>query len=212
MADARKSGIALIVGSMAMVITMAIHPRGHVTTADEAENMARMLIAVHSLALASVPVIFLGTWGLSRRLDAPDRVAMAGLVIYTFALIAVTNAAVFDGLVAPNIIRQIVGAAAEKKDAWQVAMRLNFEMNQAYARLYAAASGVAILLWSVVIVRKGQLSRAVGIYGCILGLAIVGAVGSGLLNPNVHGFGALIFAEAAWFIVVGLQLRSAVQA
>ena len=206
MPDARKSGIALIAGSAAMVITMVIHPRGLATTPEGAESVARMLIAVHSLALASVPVLFLGVWGLSRRLDAPDRTAMVALVLYAFALVAVMNAAVFDGLVAPSLIRHIVSAAPEKKDGWQLAMRFNFELNQAYARLYAVASAIAILLWSVVIVRKGQLSRAVGIYGCILGPIIVAAVGSGMLNPNVHGFGALIFAQAAWFVVVGAQL------
>ncbi len=206
MTDARKSGIALIVGSLAMVVTMAIHPRGLTSTPEEAESVARMLIAVHSLALASVPVVFLGTWGLSRRLDAPDRTAMVALVLYAFALIAVANAAVFDGLVTPSLIRHIVDAAPDKKDGWQLAMRYNFELNQAYARLFAVASASSILLWSVVIVRKGQLSRAVGIYGCILGPVIVAAVSSGVLTPNVHGFGALIFAQAIWFVVVGSQL------
>jgi len=206
MLDARKSGTALIAGSAAMVITMAIHPRGLASTPEEAEAVARMLIAVHSLALAAVPVLFLGAWGLSRRLDAPDRTAMAALVIFAFGAIAVTNAAVFDGLVTPSLIRRIVFAAPDKKDGWQVAMRYNFELNQAYARLYAVASALAILLWSAVIVRKGQLSRAVGIYGCILGPVIVAGIGSGLLAPNVHGFGALIVAQAAWFVVVGAQL------
>jgi len=191
-----------------MIITLGIHPRGLVTTPEEAESMARMLIAVHSLALASVPVLFLGAWGLSRRLDGSDRMAMAALVIFGFAGVAVMNAAVFDGLVAPAVIRHIVASAADiaKKDGWQLAMRFNFEMNQAYARLYAVASAVAIFLWSAVIVRKGQLSRAAGIYGCILGPVVVVATGSGLLTPDVHGFGMLVVCQAIWFVAVGAKL------
>ena len=161
-----------------------------------------------SPALASVPVMFLGAWGLSRHLDAADRLAMAALVIFGLASIAVANAAVLDGLVAPQLIRHIVASAADaaKKDGWQLALRTNFEMNQAYARLYAVASAVAILLWSAAILRKGQFARAAGIYGCILGPATVGAVCSGLLRPDVHGFGMLVVCQAIWFVAVGAKL------
>ena len=208
MTDARRSGIALIAGSAAMIITMAVHPHGRVSSAEEAEGMARMLIAVHSLAMASVPVLFLGAWGLSRQLDAEDRMAMTGLVIFGFGAIAVMNAAVMDGLVAPELIRRIFASAADaaKKDVWQVALRFNFEINQAYARVYAVASGAAIVLWSAAILRKGRFARAAGIYGCILGPVTIAAVCSGLLTPDVHGFGMLVVCQAIWFVAVGVQL------
>ena len=211
MTDARKSGIALIAASAAMVITMAIHPRGLAASPDQAESVARMLIAVHALALASIPVMFLGAWGLSRRLDGPDRLAMSALVVFGFGAIALANAAVFDGLVMPALIRRLVASAtdATKQEGWHLAMRYNFELNQAYARLYAVASGVALLLWSIAIVRKNQLSRTVGIYGCILGPVTVVAISSGLLTPSVHGFGILAVLQALWFVSVGAQLLSA---
>jgi hypothetical protein len=208
MTDTRLAGIALIAGSAAMIITMASHPQSIPANPDVAEAVAHMLIAVHSLALASVPVLFLGAWGLSRRLDAPGRMAMVGLVLYGFALVAVTSSAVFDGLVAPSLIRRIVAATPANHDLWQLAMLYNFELNQAFARLFAVASSIAILLWSVAIVRRGVLSRAVGIYGCVIAPLIIVAVASGLLTPNVHSFGALIFAQASWFVAVGAQLYS----
>ena len=55
-----------------MIITMAFHPSGHITSA-QLPNMIRMLILVHGLALACIPVMFLGTWGLSRRMVTPSR-------------------------------------------------------------------------------------------------------------------------------------------
>jgi hypothetical protein len=71
MTDDRLSGLALISASGGMIITMSLHPTGHVGEA-QVEPMIHMLIAVHALALACVPLMFLGTWGLSRRLASPD--------------------------------------------------------------------------------------------------------------------------------------------
>src|ERR1700686_2348756 len=103
MTDDRLSGLALISGSGGMIITMSLHPTGHVAAA-QVEPMIHMLIAVHALALACVPVQFLGAWGLSRRVASPDRLAVAGLVLYALALLAVMNAAVADGLVPPSLL------------------------------------------------------------------------------------------------------------
>jgi hypothetical protein len=205
MTDDRRSGTALIAGSAAMIITMAFHPRG-VTAPGDVEPVVRMLVAVHSLALASIPVVFLGAWGLSRKLATPERLAVVALVLFGFALVAVMNAAVFDGLVAPNVIRKIVSTSGATSEEWRIAFNYNFQLNQAYARVFAVASSIAILLWSLVIVRGGSLGRGLGVYGCILGPVATVAVFSGLLRPDVHGFGALVFAQAIWYIIAAAKM------
>jgi hypothetical protein len=205
MTDDRMSGLALIAGSAGMIITMAFHPRGPVGP-GEVDSVVRNLIAVHSLALASLPVLFLGTWGLSRRLAAADRLAMAALVLYACASVVVMNAAVFDGLVAPNLIRKIVAATAETREGWRMLFNYNFQLNQAFARLYAVASSLAMVLWSAAILRGGALNRGLGIYGLVLGPTTVVGVFSGRLNPDVHGFGLIILAQALWFVVAGMLL------
>ncbi|HEV3375068.1 MAG TPA: hypothetical protein VG051_05140 [Candidatus Acidoferrum sp.] len=209
MTDDRRSGVALIAGSAGMIITMILHPTGKVGP-EGIDAMVRMLVGVHALALASMPVVFLGAWGLSRRVASADRLAMMALVLYAFATVAVMNAAVFDGLVAPNLIRQIVfthdTATAGTSEGWRLAFNYNSQLNQAFARVYAVASSMAILLWSVVIVRDRALARGVGIYGCVLGAITVAGVFSGRLNPDVHGFGLIIFGQALWFILSGASL------
>ena len=204
MTDDRLSGLALIAGTCGMIITMSLHPTGHVA-GGQVEPMIRMLIAVHALALACVPVQFLGAWGLSRRVASPDRLAVAGLVLYTFALLAVMNAAVADGLVTPNLLRQIVASAGSPPaiDGWRMMSRYNFYVNQAYAQVFVAGSSVAIVLWSASTWRSRELGRGLGVYGCILGLATLLALFSGHLNLDAHGFGIVIFAQASWFIVAG---------
>jgi hypothetical protein len=207
MTDDRMSGLALILGSGGTIITMSLHPTGHVAAA-QVEPMIRMLIAVHALALACVPVMFLGAWGLSRRLASPDRLAVAGLVIYTFALLAVMNAAVADGLVTPSLLRQIVASAGSPPamDGWKIMSRYNFYVNQAYAQVFVTASSIAIVLWSASIWRSRKLARGLGIYGCILGPVTILALFSGHLNLDAHGFGVVIFGQAVWFLIVGAWL------
>jgi len=206
MTDNRKSGLALIAGSLGMIITMAVHPHGAVAAA-QVESMARNLTIVHSLALASLMVLFLGALGLSQRLKSADRFGTIGLVLFAFASIAVMNAAVMDGLVAPNVMRRIVEAGAGAGESWRVAFRYNFEVNQGFARLDAVTSSIAIVFWSLSILLNRTLARGLAIYGCVIGIPSVIAVAAGL-GMDVHGFGAVVLGQAIWFVTAGVLLRS----
>ena len=98
MTDDRKCGLALILGTAGLFVIMMFHPTGggHLTP-SEFDSMVRRNIAVHSLALAFVPVLFLGALGIYRRLASPDRLSLSGLVLYAFAMMAAMNAAVASG-------------------------------------------------------------------------------------------------------------------
>src|SRR5277367_1325698 len=205
MTDERRSGIALIAGSAAMIITMGFHPHGKISPA-ELDHVIPVLIGVHVLALASIPILFLGAWGMTRWLAAPDRLAWAGLVFLAMGSIAVMNAAVFDGLMAPNLFRQIVAAAPETRDGWKLLMSYNSQMNQAFPRVYAVASSLAVVLWSVSILRNRTMGRGIGIYGIVLGAVTALGILSGLLTPDWHGCGMLILGQAIWFVRVGWMM------
>ena len=210
MTDNRKTALALIVGSAGMLITMAVHPGGAVSPAA-VESVARKLTAVHSLALLTLPLLLLGALGLSHWLKAPDRLAIAAFVIYALAIVAVMQAAVADGLVAPNVLRRLVEAGADARANWQIVFRYNFEVNQAYARLYAVASSLAVALWSILLLRPATLARGVAIFGFVVTAVTVLAVGSGKLSLDVHGFGAVVLGQSIWFIAVALRLWDAAQ-
>src|SRR5580693_10029797 len=133
MTDERRSAIALIAGSAGMIITMIFHPGGRITP-EQLEQMIRLNIGVHSLALASIPVLLLGAWGMSRRLDGGDRLAWAGLVLFGLASVAVMNAGTLNGLVAPKLMRLIVAATPETRETWRMIANFSFQVNQAFAR------------------------------------------------------------------------------
>jgi hypothetical protein len=207
MTENRLAGLALIAGSCGMIITMAFHPHGHVTSA-ELPSMIRMLILVHGLALACIPVMFLGTWGLSRRIATPSRLDVAGLVLYAFGLIAVMGAAVADGLVTPRVLEQIVASADSPStmETWRMFSRYTFIWNQAFAQVFVVASSAAIIAWSAAVWRSRMLPLGLAIYGCILGLVTMVALFSGHLPLDVHGFGAVMLGQSIWFVIAGAVL------
>lgn len=206
MTDDTKGGIALIAGSLAGIITMGLHPTARDLSApDKLAPMALLLISVHALAVASLPVLFLGALALSRRLASPDRLAIAALVVYGLALTAVLVAAIVDGFVVPNLAREIMSAAPPASEGWRIALYYNGFLNQAFARVFFVASSISIVLWSASILRTRALASGVAIYGLLVGPAVVIAVASGLrLDP--HGAGSLILGQSLWFIVVGIML------
>lgn len=189
------------------MITMSLHPvaGAHPITPAQFEKLATLMIGVHVLAIAGVPFSFLGALALARRLDSPGRLAIAGLVIYGLALVAVMIAPAMSGLVGTEIIRHIIarGAGIEQ---WQTLMEYNFLINQAFAKIFVAASCAAIVLWSLAIVQRRMFPVAIGIYGLLLGPALVIAMTTGGLSLDAHGFGLIIFSQAVWFIVVGILL------
>ena len=206
MTDDTKGGIALIAGSLAGIITMGFHPTVRDLSApDQLASMTLLLIGVHALAVLSLPIMFLGAVALSRRVASPDRLAIAALVVYGFALTAVLVAAVVDGFVVPSLVREFMSAAPPTSEGWRIALYYNGFLNQGFARVFLVASSTSIVLWSVSILRNRTLAPSVAIYGILVGPVVIVAVVAGLrLDP--HGAGLLILCQSLWFIVVGTLL------
>ena len=207
MTDDRKGGAALIAGAVLGLLTMSLHPSGRDLLATGQFSPTAFLAGLaHAIAIASMPLSFLGALALSRRLAAPDRLAVAALVVYGFALAAGLAAATLSGFVAPGLARQLIDASPPATDHWRVLFQYNGLLNQAFARVLVVASATAIVLWSLSIVSRRALAPGVGIYGLVSGPVIVVAVVSGHLRLDVHGFGLVVLAQSAWFIIVGVLL------
>jgi hypothetical protein len=201
------SGLALILGSAGSIITMALHPTGHdLVTPGQLGAVSHMVVAVHALALICLPIMFLGAWGLSRQLASPNRLSMMALVFYGFATVAVMNAAAVSGFMSPYIAKQMAEADPATHDMWHAMFHYNGQLNQAFAMLFVVAASLAILLWSVAMVKQKDFSTSAGIYGCILGPVTIVAVVSGHVTLGVHGFGMIVLCQAVWYIAIGVQL------
>lgn len=210
MTDDRKGGIALIAGALGGVVTMSLHPTAHqLFVPGHFAAVALLGAAVHTLAIASMPVSFLGALALSQRLASSDRLGVAALVMYGFALAAGVTAAAVSGYVAPGLAREMMAASPPVHDSWQMLFDYNGRVNQAFARILAVASSGAIVLWSAAILKNRALARAIAVYGVILGTITILAVMSGLVTLDVHGFGLIVFTQSVWFIIVGTLMCGA---
>lgn len=206
MTDDRKGGLALIAGALGLLVTMSLHPSGHdLFVPGEFASAARLGLVAHALALATLPLSFLGALALARRL-APDRLGLAGLVLYGFALLAGMIAAAVSGLVAPEVARALLATEPGRSDVWQALFHFNGLLNQAFAKVLVVASSAAIVVWSIAIVRSGALARGAGLYGLLAGPVVVLALVSGHVELDVHGFGLIVLAQSAWFLTVGVSL------
>lgn len=200
-------GIAMIAGAAGGVFVMVLHPTGRdLFVPGQFEHAAGLASAVHALAIASMPVAFLGGLSLSRRLASPNRLALAALVVYAFALAAGMSAAAIDGFATIGIARKMVAASGTTAEGWHMLLTFSSMLNQAFAKILAVASAVAILLWSASILKTRLLPASVGILGVLLGPAIALAVLTGNFMLDAHGFGLIVFAQSVWFLVAGALL------
>ena len=71
MRNERAAGVLVIAGSLAMLLVMGLHPTAHDLMSAEITGKARVSMAIHALALAVAPAVFLGLFGASRRLGQP---------------------------------------------------------------------------------------------------------------------------------------------
>jgi hypothetical protein len=207
MTDDRKSGIALIAGSLGGIITMAIHPTAAgVLTPAQFERLAVVSAIAHTLAMVSFLIMFLGACGLTRRIAAADRLAFAAVVTFGFAAVAVLIATAVSGFIVPNIMRHMVRDVATAAPMWRIATDAIFQINQAFSRIYSVAASLAIALWSISALRNGGLTRALATYGCVIATLIIFLIGIGHLKLDVHGMAAVVLGQAIWFIATGWHL------
>jgi hypothetical protein len=207
MNDNRLGGLALILGAISGIITLTFHPAGgqHRVTPAQFEVLIAVIIGVHVLAIAGLPVSFAGALALTHRIDSPLRLALFGLIIYAFGTVAVMAAATMSGLVTPGILRETAGHAAAG-DQWHMFMSYTHSINQAFAKIGAVAFCLAILLWSTVILKNRVMPLGLGIYGVLSSIAIVVTILIGKLDVELHGFRVITLAQAIWFVAAGICL------
>lgn len=207
MHDLKKGGLALIIGTVSGYITMAFHPSGHELLAPERfARAAYTVAATHSLALLGLPALFLGALAIYRRVEGPNRLGLAALVVFGFGLVGGMAAAVFSGFVGPALAAAILKAGAPDYDNGRLLFFLNGQLNRALAQVFVFASALAISLWSSAGLLGRHLPATIGVFGLLAGVCVIGFLSSGYLQLDIHGFGAVMIINGIWYISVGILL------
>jgi hypothetical protein len=204
-------GLALIVGMVAGIVTMAFHPTGfnpHATAETVAHEMS-ILVAVHILALLGIPLLVFGFAGLTMRAGWHRPEALLAFIIYALSAVALMLAGIADGLINAALIPQMTGAIDPKLQTVKAALSYNFQLNQACAKVFVVGSSLAIILWSITLFRFGRLERKIGIMGWFISFIALAGLLSGHVAMSAHGFGLIVLLQAAWVIAVGISMLRA---
>src|SRR5215213_9541412 len=200
----RQSAIALLVGSIAWIVTMALHPTGG--SFEKIVRISSVIVGTHSLALATIPLMLFGFLGLTARLGTDRGLPLAAIITYAFGSVAAMCAAVINGLALPAFAQRFAAADPASLDVAHLVVAYGSMMNAGFARVFMAATAVAVVLWSISILTTRALPRWIGAVGLAAGLGGLVLLLSGRLGVHVHEFGLFVFGYAAWTILVGVLL------
>jgi hypothetical protein len=129
-----------------------------------------------------------------------------GLVAYQMGTAALVAAALVSGFIVPELVLPYQGRPAEELEALRGVLGLARAANQVCSRMGVLATSLAMVLWSLAILARPGLSRAVGLLGCVAGAGLVVALLSGHLPMNVHGALAFVLAQTVWNLGVAVEL------
>lgn len=200
-------GALLILAALTGALVLALHPTGHdIMDPVSGATQARLGSLIHAVAIAGLPLGFLGFLALWRSLDRDD-LGTGALVLWGFGGLAVLGAAVASGFVSGELLRRSAeaGAGAEA-DLWHQLATVSGLFNQGYAAVNVVAWASAILLWGVAMLRARPAMKAPGVTGLVVAVLVLAGYGSGHLGLDVHGFGIITFVQSAWMLWVGVIL------
>lgn len=200
----KSGGIALLTGSLLMLLTMALHPAGG--SLQRLLEMTKAIVISHSIALLAIPFLAVGFWGLTKKLGASRFLPLLSFSIVLTGLLAGMIAATINGLALPIYIRHYKEAAVEMEGILKPIIRYNIALNQAFDFVFLGAVSLSVLLWSIAILRYKALPSWTSYVGMALSLLALGMLASGFVFVNLHGFRLFIFGHVVWMSLIGVAL------
>jgi hypothetical protein len=202
----KKAGIALIIFTILLLLTMGLHPSGG--SIEHIINISGIIIVTHSIAILSVPFGWIGFWGLTRKLGTDHFGSMLAFAIGSLGLIAVVLAAATNGLILPIFLQHYKDATPETLTAINPILRYGFAINLAFDYIYTAAFCLAILSWSVSILLTRKMAQWMGWLGIAMAVIGAGIFISGVAVNNLLGFRIFATIIMVWSLIIGLTLYS----
>jgi hypothetical protein len=204
MSNEKPYGFALILGTLAGLVTIANHPTGHALLADF-DRIAIINRTIHALAIAGTIATVFGLVGLRRQLEHRSALADAALVSYGFGAVAVMFAAIASGFIGTVLARRVLEAGDVGRAAWDPLLAYNYALNQSSTQVFVVAASIGIVLWSVAMMTTPRFGRALGVTGFVVGAGAATAIVAGL-RLDIHGFGAIVVSHGIWLVWTGVRL------
>lgn len=199
MIQPRQSAALLVAGVLLPLLVLVMHPTGHELADDPSGRMRAVNTLVHGIAIACLPLLATGLAGLCAWLRWS---ATASLAFAVYLLSSACNlvAAMMSGFVAPRLLS---GGATPNASL----LHFTHDINQAFATSAVVAAGVAFVLWSLALHRRGKTWLAA--LGVVIGIVQVAGILSGLLQLDVKGILLATALQAAWLLPLAWTLHLA---
>ena len=207
--DMRTAGAIIVAASLLALLMMAHHPSG--STRDMAvfvEQVARVGAlnrVVHGALIALLAALLFGFAEFSRVFGAGRSLVRAALVAYAIGTAADIGAATINGFAVGRVAAYYAGADTAALEQLRALLHLGWAMNQSLADLGEVARAIAIVLWSLAILRT-RTQLLLGASGVLVGGAIALALLGGWLTLDVHGMLLAVVCASAWNVALGVQL------
>lgn len=206
----RVHGWVLAIASPLALVGLANHPVASGTDLLAAlramEAIGYINSIIHGFLMAMMVAVLFGFIGFSRRLGFEQPLVQAGFLAQCVGTFAALSAAIIDGWVYRRLAIAYVDTAADKVDLIRGLFNLSAAMVATWGRLWLIGLAAAVLLWSIVLMRREGPARTLGVFGVLAGgISAIGSLtGFFAMAATVN---AMIFgALALWGMGVGVLL------
>ena len=205
MQSQKVTGLALVVGALAMIVAIAIHP--HHGPVDSGGDMAARNLIVVVTVLASFGTLGVGFLRLLRS-TAPQPWNDVAAAMLALAGVCGSLAGITGHLVVPRLIAQVSAADEAEKAMVDVVIANDLTLSGALAQTSFAAWAISVVCLSISMLRSSLGWKVVGGCGIALGFFILLALGIGRLQISLHNVGLVVLGSGIWLIAIGLGLSA----
>lgn len=203
-AECNLAGLSLILGCILLTLTMVLHPSGG--SIEHILKIKTIIIVSHSIAIISLPFICFGAWGLSSVLNNSSRLSYFAFISICFGLVAAMIAGIINGITLPMFLSDNSSSGSTETQMLKLVCSYGNSINKPMVYIMIVSFSLAILIWSLLIIRINSLPKYIAYFGIIL--VVIGIILS--LNSfnflNLQGFSIFIFGISGWIIIVGINL------
>jgi hypothetical protein len=203
----RGTGRLAMATGIAAFALLAVHPGGTATDfagvlKEEAANRgADALVHGGFVVVLALQAVCYAVF--SARLGWQRSAVVAGFVFFCAGAIFLSGSMVLDGLVTPAVAARYLAAPA-KIDYARALFVLIGTLISVLMPAGIAFQGGAIAAWGAALAASGK--RALGMFGVLLGMAMIAGVAIGIATANPMALMGGIVGTALWAVVCGTTL------
>lgn len=200
----RTSGISLIIGSLLLMLTMVLHPVGG--SIEHIIHIAHINRVSHSLAIACLPFIGFGYYGLALALNTENKLSILALVIAGMGLVAGMIAASINGLTLSEYLLHAGDTFKNQPFIVDSIAHYSGAINHPMAYILMCCLLASMGIWSVLILLTQVFPKWLGYLG--LALVVLGGLGFAMQFQFIHvsGFRVFIAGLLTWIVGMGIYL------